>query len=92
MPNQPVSNGYVIGYLCGYLGGNVSPALLGYNRGYLSKQAASECPMEGDDWVSKEEIDEQKKDDKETVAGEAPEPKAESKAEGEDKKEETDEE
>ena len=36
-----VSNGYVMGFLCGYMKNAVNPTIFGYHRGYtVSKEAA----------------------------------------------------
>ena len=33
------SNGYIMGFLCGYLKGGINPGVFGYHRGYTQKTA-----------------------------------------------------
>ncbi len=37
-----LSNGYVMGYLCGYMKDRMDPRTFGYHRGYIVKKAAAE--------------------------------------------------
>ena len=40
---KTVSNGYIMGFLCGYMKGGINPGVFGYHRGYTQK-VASEGP------------------------------------------------
>ena len=37
-----LSNGYVMGYLCGYMRNNMDPRTFGYHRGYTFRKTAAE--------------------------------------------------